>query len=200
MPAHPNATAAQTVNSDAEAKEKVERQKEAEAFDQAEAAEATVDQTFTEITESLEEEDLEERILEDPIDPLIQPRTHYPYYNNEEKTKKKHGWGVGKAAAWLMIGIVQLITLMILIPFGLGEFVFCFGFGLLVFLLFQGAKLWGLTLVCLGLIGIFQAIVSGLWRIVRPATKKRPYLIALIASVIITGHRCSADDDRIFQL
>ena len=170
-----------------EAKEKVERQKEAEAFDQAEAAEATVDQNLTEITESLEEEDLEERILEEPIDPLIQPRTHYPYYNNEEKTKKKHGWGIGKAAAWLMIGIVQLITLLILIPFGLGEFVFCFGFGLLVFLLFQGAKLWGLTLICLGLIGIFQAIVSGLWRIVRPATKKRPYLIALIASGILTG-------------
>ena len=183
----PQRRAAQTVNSDAEAKEKVERQKEAEAFDQAEAAEATVDQNLTEITESLEEEDLEERILEEPIDPLIQPRTHYPYYNNEEKTKKKHGWGIGKAAAWLMIGIVQLITLLILIPFGLGEFGFCFGFGLLVFLLFQGAKLWGLTLICLGLIGIFQAIVSGLWRIVRPATKKRPYLIALIASVILTG-------------
>lgn len=159
-----------------------------------------MDQTFTEITESLEEEDLEERILEDPIDPLIQPRTHYPYYNNEEKTKKKHGWGVGKAAAWLMIGIVQLITLMILIPFGLGEFVFCFGFGLLVFLLFQGAKLWGLTLVCLGLIGIFQAIRFGVVADRKTGDEETAVPDRLDRQRDHHRHRCSADDDRIFQL
>lgn len=176
---------ADTLNPDGITKAKNTDDKAGEALAQAEAAVEIIDRTEAEITQTLEDED--KRILEDPIDPLIQPRASHPYYYNEEGFRKKSGWGVGKAAARLMIGIVQLITLMIVIPFGLGEFVFCFAFGLLVFLLFQGAKLWGVTLICLGLAGIFHSVVSRLWRIVRPAAKKRSLFPILIASLVITG-------------
>ena len=185
----PQSGVPQTVNSNLAKTENeaAQQRKEEEAFAQAETAAKTEEQIAAEIDEAFSQEFDEPRILEDPIDPLIQPRGRYPYYNNEEKTAEKQGWGIGKIAARLMIGIVQLITLMILIPLGLGEFASCFAFGLLVFLLFQGAKLWGLMLICLGLIGIFQTAVAALWRIVHPATKKRPLLIALIISVVITG-------------
>lgn len=169
----PQSGVPQTVNSNLAKTENeaAQQRKEEEAFAQAETAAKTEEQIAAEIDEAFSQEFDEPRILEDPIDPLIQPRGRYPYYNNEEKTAEKQGWGIGKIAARLMIGIVQLITLMILIPLGLGEFAFCFAFGLLVFLLFQGAKLWGLMLICLGLIGIFQTAVAALWRIVHPATK-----------------------------
>ncbi|MFQ8584251.1 MAG: hypothetical protein ACLSA6_17865 [Holdemania massiliensis] len=45
-----------------------------------------IDRTEAEITQTLEDED--KRILEDPIDPLIQPRASHPYYYNEEGFRK----------------------------------------------------------------------------------------------------------------
>ena len=39
----------------------------------------------------------------------------------------------------------------------------------------------------LGLAGIFHSVVSRLWRIVRPAAKKRSLFPILIVSLVITG-------------
>ncbi|MCH1939168.1 DUF1700 domain-containing protein [Holdemania massiliensis] len=179
----PQSDTSDSLKAASQAKEK-DLRKETEAFDQAEMAEDDIVQTEVKL-ESLRVDLAEERILEDPIDPLIQPSSSS--YYNERETSRKHGWGVGKVTARFMIGIVQLIALMVLIPFGIGEIALCFAFGLLVFLLIQGAKLWGVTLLCGGLIGVFQAAVSALWRLIHPAAKKRPLLISLIISVVLTG-------------
>ena len=102
----------QTVNSNLAKTENeaAQQRKEEEAFAQAETAAKTEEQIAAEIDEAFSQEFDEPRILEDPIDPLIQPRGRYPYYNNEEKTAEKQGWGIGKIAARLMIGICLLCT------------------------------------------------------------------------------------------
>lgn len=94
----PQSGVPQTVNSNLAKTENeaAQQRKEEEAFAQAETAAKTEEQICSGNRRGVQSGIRRTADSGRPIDPLIQPRGRYPYYNNEEKTAEKQGWGIGK--------------------------------------------------------------------------------------------------------
>lgn len=133
-------------------------------------------------------------LAEEQVEPLIRSAGQEPSAWAEEweaeaqsEPKKKAGFRPGHWMARLIVWFSELILILIASPFFVAMLACCVAFGILVFLLIQGAKLFGLTLICAGIIGILSAVVSAAFRLIKPSPKKKHTLISLIASAVLCG-------------
>ena len=108
--------------------------------------------------------------------------------------------GIGKAAAWLMIGIVQLITLLILIPFGLWRICLLFWFRLACLPVVSGSEVVGTDVDLPGSDRHFPGNRFGVVADRKTGDEETAVPDRLDRQRDPHRHRCSADDDRIFQL
>lgn len=106
----------------------------------------------------------------------------------EWKQAQRNNKRNGNPISSLFLLLLQIITCLVLCPFFFAMAGCSLAFGVGIFLLFSGAKIWGIVLVLAGLIGVISGFTSFLWKAVRPGSKrKKGRLISFLVSIVIIG-------------
>lgn len=121
-----------------------------------------------------DEFDYEEDII---IEEFENDKPRYTYRPQKERS----------ALSSMILLLIKLMLVFFLAPFFLGVIGLSIASGILGFLAFTGAHVWGVFLICAGIAGLLSAFCSLLWNMTKVKKKFASNLIGAIFSAVILG-------------